>query len=120
MWSRSKTQQTKTPPIPKAWGQLREGTRAIVMKGTRSAQIGEVVTIIHKYAVMVKVQFSPETDEGQGMKRPESLIMLEEGLEVRRDRKGYLWVTRGATEPSKTDSPPDTYSWAHVVAEEID
>jgi hypothetical protein len=120
MWTRKKTDKTQAPTAPKRWGKLQEGTRAVVIKGTRTAQIGEVVTVVRKCAVMVQVQFSDETDEGVGMKRPESLLMLEDGLTVRRDRKGYLWVTRNEPEPPNSCATPENVSWAHVVAEEID
>jgi hypothetical protein len=120
MWTRKKTDKTQASTASKNWGKLQEGTRAVVIKGARAAQIGEVVTVVRKHAVMVQVQFSDETDEGTGMKRPESLLMLEEGLTVRRDRKGYLWVTRGEPDPPKSYATPDNVSWAHVVAEEID
>jgi hypothetical protein len=119
MWTRQQATKTKGASKTSTWGLVAEGTRAIVMKGTKTSQIGELVTIVKKCAVMVQVQFSADSGEPAGMKRPESLIMLEEGLEVRRDRKGYLWVTRRETTPPVEKTPPEPVSWAHVI-EEVD
>ena len=68
---------------------------------------------------MVEVKFSAEAEVETGMKRPDSLIFLEEGLEVCRDRKGQLWVKRRAVLGSPMSKEIDTVvPRAHVLIAE--
>jgi hypothetical protein len=123
MWTRRSNRRTAQPAsTPRSWGNVVVGTTAVVIRGA-GAQIGEVVTIIKKCAVMVQVQFPDDAGEDPCMKRLESLLLLEDGLEVRRDRKGHLWVVRQETEENKKvdktteHTPSSKVAVAHLVEE---
>lgn len=97
------------------WGFLRQGTRGLIMKGKE--HFGEKVTVVDVKAVMIGVELDEVPDEGRFLKRPESLLLLGDGIEVRRDRKGRLWVTR---EDSPRSSPVTIPAVSQATVEECE
>jgi hypothetical protein len=110
-----RTRVVTNDPARTTWGRVTEGTTAVVVKGVRD-QVGELVTVVRKCAVMVRIRYA--TDGTEGMKRQESLLFLEEGLEVQRDHRGHLWVTRTKCdwgEEGRTTSEGGTDGTVNVV-----
>lgn len=93
MFLRSRNRQDEEQGQPRRrWGILRRGSRGVVIKG-KSAHIGETATITAMKAVMIDVVMEDLPDEAPCRKRKDSLLFLGDGLEVKRDRRGNLWVT---------------------------
>jgi hypothetical protein len=77
----------------------RIGDQCVILVGKTGHDIGQQGQVTEIKPVMVEVEYR----DGQSKrvvvksKRPSSLLMLEEGLEIVRDKKGTLWVRQSET-----------------------
>ena len=75
------------------------GDQCVLLVGTTRQDVGRQGQVTEMMPVMMGIEYR----EGHGNKlvvknkRPSSVLMLEEGLVVVRDRKGTLWVRRSDT-----------------------
>jgi hypothetical protein len=71
------------------------GRCCLVLRGDVDQDVGKMVMVVRQTGSMVTVRWKNElTGEpsSEKMKRPESLIQLEEGLVVAQDAHGMLWI----------------------------
>ena len=70
------------------------GTRCVVMVGNAQQDFGQMAEIVDQKSQMVGIQYRGAKNRRleYKMKRPSSLMMLEEGLTVRQDIHGTVWV----------------------------
>jgi hypothetical protein len=89
---RSRDQQKQSVP--------QVGDQCVILIGSTRQDVGQQGQVTELMPVMMGVKYR----EGHGRnrmvvksKRPSSVLMLEEGLAIVRDRKGNLWVRRSDT-----------------------
>jgi hypothetical protein len=89
---RSRDQQKQSVP--------QVGDQCVILIGSTRQDVGQQGQVTELMPVMMGVKYR----EGHGTnrmvvksKRPSSVLMLEEGLAIVRDRKGTLWVRRSDT-----------------------
>jgi hypothetical protein len=72
------------------------GTHCIVMVGNARQEVGQLAQVTHQTAKMVEIQFRGSKNRRLEHKRkhPSSLIMLEDGLTLKQDVHGTVWVCR--------------------------
>jgi hypothetical protein len=67
-----------------------------VMVGNARQEVGQLAQVTHQTAKMVEIQFRGSKNRRLEHKRkhPSSLIMLEDGLTLKQDVHGTVWVCR--------------------------
>lgn len=77
----------KRPPV---------GRTCLILKGNAAQDLGRMCVVSRQTASMVEVVWKDERTgrTHEKMKQPESLIQLEDGLELAQDADGMLWVRR--------------------------
>jgi hypothetical protein len=89
-------------------GQPRVGEQCIIMVGKAGHDLGQVGRVTDVKAVMVEVAYRGPQENGQIVyknKRPSSLIMLEDGLEVVQSADGIVRIQRQRQEERGTVGP---------------
>jgi L-fucose isomerase-like protein len=79
--------------------EARIGDHCVILVGKTGQDIGQQGLITEIKPVMVEVEYRDGRSRKMVVKnkRPSSLLMLEEGLEIVRDKKGTLWVRQSET-----------------------
>jgi hypothetical protein len=72
------------------------GTHCIIMVGDARRDLGQMARINDRKSKMVEVIYRGAKNRRMEhkMKRPSSLVMLEDGLTMRQDAQGTVWVVR--------------------------
>jgi hypothetical protein len=70
------------------------GTHCIVIVGDARQDLGQMAQVSSRKSKMVEIKYRGKQDRrlDHKMKRPSSLIMLEEGLVLQQDTDGTVWV----------------------------
>jgi hypothetical protein len=68
-----------------------------VLKGDADRDLGRMGIVSHQTKCMVMIVWKDEVTgtTKERVKRPDSLIQLEDGLRINQDSKGMLWVVQG-------------------------
>jgi hypothetical protein len=72
------------------------GQQCVIVNGDRGRDIGQMGVVTEVKAVMMEITFRHGRDGRmqKGLKRPGSVIMLEDGLELVQGQDGTVWVQR--------------------------
>jgi hypothetical protein len=72
------------------------GTHCIVIVGDAKQDLGQMAQVSSRKSKMVEIKYRGKQDRRMDykMKRPSSLIMLEEGLVLQQDVDGTVWIRR--------------------------
>jgi hypothetical protein len=72
------------------------GTRCLVVVGNAQQDLGQMAQVTQQKTRMVEIQFRGVKNRRleHKTKQPSSLIMLEEGLTLKQDAHGTVWVCR--------------------------
>jgi hypothetical protein len=86
--------------VGKAGNELPEvGQGCLVLRGEERTDLGQECVITRQTASRVHVSFrTAEGRQATRVKHPASLILLEDGLHVVQDRRGFVWIKREANE----------------------
>lgn len=78
---------------------VRIGDHCLILVGKTGRDIGQQGIVTELMPVMMGVEYRDGQNHKMVLKtkRPSSLLMLEEGLEIVRDKKGTLWVRQSET-----------------------
>jgi hypothetical protein len=77
------------------------GQACLVFKGDALKDAGQECVVTKQTTARVHVTFRTATGrQATKIKQPSSLILLENGLHVKQDAQGFVWIRRDSTENS--------------------
>jgi hypothetical protein len=82
--------------VDKAGSELPQiGQPCLILRGVEGKDLGQQAIITTQTKARVEVSFRAQSGrQVTKLKHPSSLILLEDGLEVVQDERGFVWIKR--------------------------
>jgi hypothetical protein len=82
--------------VGKAGSELPQiGQPCLILRGVEGKDLGQQAIITTQTKARVEVSFRAQSGRQMTkLKHPSSLILLEDGLEVVQDERGFVWIKR--------------------------
>jgi hypothetical protein len=75
------------------------GQVCLVLRGDERKDIGQECVVTKRSASRIHISFRDAAGrQATRLKHPASLVLLEDGLHVMQDAKGFIWIKRVETE----------------------